>query len=248
MSKVLKRDFLVIASQRSGHHAVMGWILSAFPQPRLFLNHVHPKSGKVLGSEGYHGRVKKIKKEEEVNCLLYNIENIELHELDSYKITKQRSKIWLPKHESERRDLIMVIRDPFNTLAAAVKLGQPRYPPGKIKKMAKRLVQHYKFVDGQNKPTQQQPYVISFNEWFASPEYRAKIVKDLDLNLDPEKPYTELRGRSSFDLRKHKTTAHKMDVLNRYKEMMKNPLYRELFEKQPKLVTLGEKLFGMNPF
>lgn len=247
--KVLRRDMLVLASQRSGHHGVMGWMRSAYSGLSLFLNHVNPKACRPITRE-WQQKVNKLKKQDEVDLLIYNIENAHLGELGDYKLVKERSKVWLPQHEVERRDMVLVIRDPFNVLAGAVKLD---YPPEKLPKMARKLEMHYEQVLGLKKHTGQELCVINFNEWFQSADYREQIAAQLDLPLeDPRAAFNSLQGRSSFDLHKHGKTADKMNVVERYKELEDKPgkykRWKQLFKKRQRLVELGEEIFGINPF
>jgi hypothetical protein len=91
-----------------------------------------------------------------------------------------------------------------------------------------------------------QPVMIDFGRWFLNEKYRAELIKELGLKINPKLRQKKIAGTgSSFEGRKGDAT--KMKILDRYKAFLSNKKYLSFFESDKELVKLTLELFGMDP-
>jgi hypothetical protein len=86
-------------------------------------------------------------------------------------------------------------------------------------------------------------YPILFDAWFSNKEYRIKICEDLGLHFTDigKQSVSGFGGGSSFDLKEFDGKAEKMDVLNRYKLYKDNEEYKK-FMKDEEAVELNNRI------
>ena len=235
-----------MAAKRSGHHAIMQWMLEGMPGEILRLNHVNAEHA-IPGTMPARGQIKKIVaniNRKDLFCFMYNVEQAKIEKWNQYKLFQKRATAFGVKSDIQRQDAILVVRDPFNCLASALKnpalVSKPELMVPILKKHYQQALGDKQFADC---------YVINFNEWFVSVDYRKKIALDLDMPwIDPQKPHKSVplsAQGSSFDKRALNGNGDKMKVLERYDQIPKNKLQKLI---DAELAELSERLFGLNPF
>ena len=241
----IERDILVMATKRSGHHAIMQWILAGMPGEKIRFNHISSKTA-TPATQPLKGNIKKIianANKKDLSCFMYNVEHARIEQWNNHRLFKERAAAFGLKHEVVRRDAILVVRDPFNCLASAIKSNVVKDP----KFMVPILKKHYQQALGDKKFAD--CYVINFNKWFECAIYRTKIKRDLGLHwIDPAKPHRHVPPSaqgSSFDKQKFHGRGNEMKVLDRWQQVNRKKL-EEIVDQE--LQNLSERLFGFNPF
>ena len=134
---MLRRDILVLACKRSGHHALMDWMFDPMPGPKFKINHCDAKLIQPCTPEGrqsYQSTLQEVKKQD-THCLMYNVENADISQPH---LLFKGGEAW-GIQDIERTDKILVIRDPFNCIASAIK---KRLPTHQLQNMARILKMH----------------------------------------------------------------------------------------------------------
>jgi hypothetical protein len=248
MNKLILNDILVMGMQRSGHHAIINWIYDAFEEPKIFFNHCSPITGKTVNiknKEGYKNKNKKCQKDL-INLIIYNVENFDIrnYEKSEFKLTKERSP-YLPgldEFEIEKQFNILVIRDLWNWIASKIKRGDSNEniisSINRYKCYLQQALRIKKFVPN--------CFIINFNKWFSSTEYRKKIIDLFGLNISA-RPYQKVSMTavaSSFNGKSFNGRASAMKVLERYKHFINKKKYIKWF-KDEELVSMAEEFFKM---
>ena len=174
---------------RSGHHAIINWIIEGMSGKTLFVN--DPPS---YGFPEPHVI-------NEYDHILYNLED--------YKIEEGRE--WSSKKGILPDREIVILRDPFNLFASRFyRWKNPNHNISRLGWISKNALTTWKEHSNED--------YISFNKWFLSGEYRETICKTLNIknneNINQVPGYGD---GSSFDLLNYKSNAKEMKVLDRYK-------------------------------
>ena len=129
-----------------------------------------------------------------------------------------------------------VIRDPYNWLASWMKHSHYN----------ETLVENDILMYIHNVKKSQKK--ILYNEWFKSQKYRHDLASKLGfVNKDIAIDEVPKFGKgSSFDSRKFNGKGSKMDVLNRWRSMLDNPMYIHLVRKNyEEFEKIAKDLFDM---
>jgi hypothetical protein len=244
----IKHEYLVTGMQRGGHHAIIDWIWLGHNEPTIKFNHCCRLTGKVTS-----GNPKLAGEFEHINCLIYNLENFEINLYKKSELIIKRHKIWpqLALHEVENAYTILVVRDTYNWLASKFKQAANLRITGKfIGVLNEQIRRHKLYLREMLGETNLVPsaIIVNFNKWFLDGDYRQQLAKQLNINRGSE-PFKEVApagNGSSFNHFTFKGKAHKMDVLERYKNYLDNKKYRQAFENDPELIKLTKQCFGMD--
>jgi hypothetical protein len=252
-------EISVSALQRSGHHAIINWIIANQKTNYCFLNNCYPHSNPFITASKTDSSLQHVQIEEELlgnfsdkDLLIYNYEDKSLPDIFYPEFKGDMGK-WLGK--SEQAFNVLILRDPFNNFASKYhwakngKKWQPsldsiRQLPVLWKTYAKEFLNQTNFIT-QNKIT------ISYNEWFKSDNYRAKLASDL-LLVSSDKSVTEVAKwgpntwGDSVDNLTYDGKANEMKVLERWKLYADDPFFISLFDDN-ELIELSEKIFGHIP-
>ena len=113
---VNEHEIQLIALRRSGHHAIMPWILSNIKGKYCFLNNCLPTTNPFITCNKEDSLISKININEEMkgklskkDYLLYNFENRPLKETVNEKFKENHDK-WLGKSRKIKR--LLILRDP----------------------------------------------------------------------------------------------------------------------------------------
>lgn len=241
-STTIANFYHVFAQRRSGHHAVMQWLMHGLENAGAnigFENDIVRSGrdvGSVLGSMSM------------ARTAVFNYEDV------SYR---QRHLVmpYLEAHShtpDAQHHNVLIGRDWYNLVASRLykivdSLRKGEYVP--IRDVAWSDVRRQWIdianigVDGQGEGEA----FINFNKWFVDPEYRTSVAACLDL-VEPDELINEvaLIGRgSSFDGVYYQGRAQSMNVLRRWEGLSEPilPVYRGLITDQ-EISELNTQLFG----
>lgn len=208
------RDELVMfAMMRSGHHAIIRWILSGYPESCHINN--PPYDGNILthlDNAWFYSYGQKTTYAGNLDCLLYNYEDFWPSRLSEYE------NVLHEELKSERKRVVLVIRSPYNLLASRLKAQFPLPHPTEAIKCWKEYAREFLrittyFTD---------PILISYDNWFTSSEYRAII--STQLGITPVDAFVNTVASpfgfgSSFDKYSFEGKAQQMKVLDRWSQI-----------------------------
>ena len=232
----LNHKKIVVASpQRSGHNAIIKWMLyqndnvdkfNEWVEHPAFENHDEAIFLVEYGS--YKGCAVNKPDPMPINCdsisedlIIWNFADIPLTEITNTNLDVTH---------------VVILRDWRNYVASHMKHASTlsvfkRVKTDIFKEYANEFLKQSIF------------YPILFDAWFASKNYRIKICQDLGLYFtDIGKQSVPTFGRgSSFDELRFDGEAEKMDVLNRYKVFEESPEYQK-FMDDTEAVELNNKI------
>lgn len=232
------QNVMIFAMARSGHHAVMNWVFNQIVDRKIMhynncnraldweLKILKPRAGKI---HSYNN--------EKSDCLnVFHIENFDLNNFQKYRMNQ------FPQLNEETL-YIIINRDPYNWIASSIaKSGEFRDDILERIELWKKLM--YQSTGEDDFLTSAHFLDINYNEWFTSKKYRKYLADRLDV------PFTDAGkqavpsncGGSSFDKKRFNGKAEKMDVLNRWRNVIHQEFYKELI-KDKELARLGELYF-----
>ena len=165
------------------------------------------------------------------NTLILSYENCFLdedifHEFDS----KHDQLVGKSKHRYE----IVILRDAYNLFASLIKSG--RAGAENVKQYIRLYKQYAREFLGLTNLSDRNDYrriLINFNQWFASSEYRASILRKIGHSTPEGTAYMRVPsegGGSSFSGTMKTGNAAQLGVLERWKQLTGNPLYESVFQ------------------
>jgi len=218
-------DIYVFGIQRSGHHAIIRWILGQFPHLNIDTDLI---KSNIFINDWLKGGV--------TNCpqtktnLVCDIPHNDQIRLVSYENNKE---VLI----NENRDLLLkdgnycfvVLRDPLNWYASMKKLWKIPISDYKIE-LGIRYFEEFviKKIDNRVIP-------IIYDKWFINRQYRDSIAKKLVKTPNDRgfgKMFSYNMIGSSFDNWKYKNDATKMNVLERYKYLSNDEIYELLSNRR----------------
>jgi len=243
-------EIRVFAMQRSGHHAVMEWVLGHFEGPVCFINDFSRlrdmKKQAVYRniSEG-DAKADRLGKFIKKECLLVNFEEEYLRTIDK-KISQHTN---YPRGISERTLNVLILRDPHNLFASRLKMARNANSNRERwigKKAVNLWLQHANEFMGKTSILPEGTIMINYNEWFSNEEYRRSLSENFELEFTDKNKLVVPRygGGSSFDKLSKKGAATDMRVLERWKAFSDNKKYNKIFKDNPKLNKLSDEIFG----
>lgn len=243
-----KRGIHFAALGRTGHHAIIHWVLRQLPEPTLNL-------GNVLGSnpeeswyfnDGFHqwstqfdGPASPYRPEDlsRTQYIAVDSQNFNVDEIPAVNL---------------EFPTIIVVRDIRNWLASKQK-GGTNIGPHNVEMWIKYMEQVMYLRDYLPKSVNWFP--VSFNNWFSRESYRRGIVyrlndqfgykvqfNDRGLNEILENPPRSPRSGSSFDRMSFQGKAQKMDVLKRWEVYRDDPVTNSIITGRA--MELNKKYFG----
>jgi hypothetical protein len=235
--------WLFLTLSRSGHHAIIEWVIRNCPGYVTFNNNCSLgwKEHKFLSKRpaeflqaaqyqfNYSHHIKSIEE--------FYPEQYSIYDFDKFETA-------ISKH-------IFVIRDSANWIASLMRGGGQgaenltKRHINDVGDMVPSLVKQWKLqVKECLGETNFVPNKIDiyFNRWYESHEYRVKILEKLGLKpvrVDDTLLVSKAGGGSSFQ--PGETLGDKLDVLNRWKHYYANPEYQKIFTDDPELEELTWK-------
>jgi hypothetical protein len=257
-------EIRVLAMRRSGHHAVVNWVLAQAEGWACFLNDCQregnpyatcrPSTSVVPVSSDAATRLfwkaERSGVHTRKSLLMYNFEDAHPEPFAAGDAVAQ-SRRWVGR--SGRVLNVLVLRDPFNLFASRLRWLRGRKGTGLLKDPQQWVALWKAYAREAAGVTDHVPdrVCVSYNAWCLSESYRRGLAERLGL------PFTDA-GRQevarwgptvwgdSFDGLRYDGRAEDMDVLERWKQFQDDPVYRGLFE-DPELVALSRTVFGDLP-
>ena len=254
----------VLAMRRSGHHAVVNWMIENASGWSCFLNDPHLQGSPYLTCrqsasvlpvssspakrllwraerKGY--RVKK-------DILLHNYEDVGVSAFAASDIVERSEEL---VGRSGKTINAILVRDPFNLFASRMKWFQGQQKTGLVgdpKEWGTLWKDHAKEAVGETEHLQNKLF-ISYNDWFISGRYREALCERIglpftDAGRDTVARHGPTLWGDSFDGLKYDGRATEMNVLERWKRFEHDAAYRSLF-RDSELVELSHALFGEVP-
>lgn len=229
--------YIILGMKRSGHHALVYWIgeniinCSHYNDYRIskehkkFFSKSNKESNRTKFGTGGNNNV---------------IINIEDFDPKWFNVCNFKEILPIPKYK--KCYILLIIRDPFNWLASSMKMGGG--PRRRIANRIKMYKDYFRYIS-EEKIHPENLFIVSYNEWFSDPEYRANLALHLDLpSCDKGVNKVSPRGGgSSFDKMKLRNKAQSMKVLERWKEMKSDPEYIKMIDMD--LCKISTKFFNM---
>lgn len=235
-------EIQVFAGMRSGHHAIIHWLLCHFDGPVLFRNN-------ALGAEHsvYRNAPDEYVREDArsplpKDCYLFNLEDLRLDEVA--RVLDERRKE-LARGFSRRVYRLLVVRDLPNFIASRLKADGVTIPAFPCEDWSGLWASHAREMAGLTR-TLPDLIPVSYNRWVTEEGYRRELAGRLGLRFtDAGRDHVPRIGAgSSFDGRRFDGRGREMAVLERYRELADDP---ELlaFTADPDLRALSALLFGL---
>ncbi len=242
---VNQKEIRIVGLRRSGNHAIINWIRKQATGKVRHLNNIPAQKNpyRVLYQHYPKERLQldAIGKFLKLDCLLYSYEDYALSQITDWRFEKKHELYF--GRSSVRYDVI-ILRDPFNLIASRLKQGYL-----KVKAPEQTIInlwlEYAKEFLGETQYLKNNKLCINYNRWFIDYKYRQQLATKLkleftDTGINEVKPQG---GGSSFEGLKLNGKANEMKVLDRWKNFVYHPLYREVLNNQ-ELIAYSEKIFG----
>jgi hypothetical protein len=260
MSFINKYEYCIIALQRSGHHAVINWIIKNSKNGQhYFLNNCQPgvnpyTSFNVKDSTIPEDELQKEKKGffSQKDSLIYNYEDKAFSFVFSPLFMENKQK-WIGK--SERSINMIVLRDPFNNFASKYKwaIDGKQWNPSieSIKQLPLLWKAHAKEFLGITNDVPKPKLFLNYNQWFSNAQYRKELAENLFLNsyalgIKEVAKWGPNTWGDSFDNMDYEGKANEMNVLERWRIFSDDLFFKSLFQ-DAELQDLSERIFGKIP-
>ena len=260
MNKIINNiEIRIVGLRRSGNHAIINWLASHYNRKICFLNDVKPitnpfltfKKNTIIFNKDFYKEFnidkEKCGKFSKKKCLMYSYEDESLKNIFHKNFKKNHDKF---VGKSKKIYNIIILRDPFNMFASRFALNYHSRKKNflkefKIRELWKSYAREYLGETdylGKNKIT------INYNLWFSNNNYRRSIENKLGLKPNDEKIREILNfgNGSSFDGMKFNGDANKMKVLERWKILANDEIYKFIL-KDKQLIKYSNKIFGKIP-
>ncbi len=257
-------EILMFAMRRSGHHAIINWILAHYQGETLHCNDLLTDYGhntaeiRFRDSDLYVLINNTSGAPQNYQSVLTNIEDSSLSVLlsNGRLFKHDREFPYYPFCHAKRKLKILIIRDPYNLFASRLRMAEKvnEWPherewwkehavsEGAISmwcEHAREFLGDTSYINGPK-------LMINYNEWFASAQYRNRISRTFPgVPTDESLRQVSHHGHgSSFDQLRFCGRGSKMNVLQRWKKYASLPFYQEIFRRHPQLNELSLRIFG----
>ncbi|HSR70462.1 MAG TPA: glycosyltransferase family 2 protein [Acidobacteriota bacterium] len=236
---VNENEWRVLALRRSGHHAVIHWIIRQCQGPGLFLNDCRLTSDRRLLGNRFSRYFNMDPRQAERDLAglelapkqlyIYNLEDLSGE--DFQKLTEAAR----PRGGSRRLMDIAVVRDPFNW-AASRQQAEPQLDLAG-EGLIERWKNHLRLA--RRRQDEDDFLVIYFSRWVCERDYRRQICRRLDIPFtDSGFQEVELPGISSFDA--SQVALDNQIVLQRWKKRVWDERYRQWMADEELLELASE--------
>ena len=253
-----RTELAVYGLKRSGNHVIINWIFRNHPGTVCFLNHIQPqlhfnpylsfgqafiKNGlevinfppempsKVWQTDRWH------RKHPHLDCLIHSYEDRRLEELDDDPLRGEEHDRVLGR--SGRRLGVIVLRDPFNTVASRMR-RRDRLPLEGFMEMWKSYAREFA-GDTDFLPER---VAISYNRWCIDADYRSELAARLGLTGDQGvNDVPQVGGGSSFDAASFDGKGSSMRTGERWRQFADDPDYLAAVRDE-EVLSLSARIFG----
>jgi hypothetical protein len=258
-------EMRVFALRRSGHHAILNWLMLQMKGRRCFLNDCRPNENPFVGcSRTRSNRIaSRIVEHNHLfwqreiagglskkGVLIYNYEDLSFPEVLTDHFEENRTA-WLGT--SRHRYDVLVLRDPFNLFASKLRwaYGEKHTPtPSSFPRFIQYWKEYAKEFLGDTSYLKHK-VTISYNTWFLDQNYRRELARKFNLEFNDRgihivAKWGPTRWGDSFDGTEYDGKATQMQVLDRWRKYTDDPFYRNLFA-DPEVWQLSHRIFGSIP-
>jgi hypothetical protein len=228
-------EYRVLAMRRSGHHAVINWMIHLcdgarwchLNDPPMAKGNPFDHTQDIFGEKG--GRR---------DILLYNVEDVEIAAYLNSQLHKRHDE-WFGT--SRRVVYVLIMRDVFN-LHASRRAKQVEghtwlpFRPDVYKSHAREFLGLTRMLDGVLVP-------VNYNRWVSSRRYRRELAAALGLRFRRGGVRHVAHIGSSFDGFRFHGKAHKMDLSSRWRRFADDEVYLDSLA-DPELIGLSTMIFG----
>jgi hypothetical protein len=214
------RKFYVISMMRSGHHAIIEWILSHFGPSTLFNN--FPFKEEYKYNESNPGEP----------CKIINFEDFTIEEAKE----NIKSLGWTDAQP------IIILRDPYN-LFASRRRASFETRREKVGEETKELWLNHAREFIRDTQSLHNPIMISFNSWFQDALYREFIATKFNVPfiVDRSARISTFGYGSSFKKSNPTENAYELNVLERWRELQ-CPHYKKI-AYDTEVVKMADRIF-----
>ncbi|MHA1469269.1 MAG: hypothetical protein ACTSSP_01765 [Candidatus Asgardarchaeia archaeon] len=244
-----QKEIRVLGLKRTGHHAVINWIIKQTKGTVCFINDVKVDRNPFRTSNAYSSikdRKKQMKGDlRKKDLLIYSYED-KLWEECITQFYEDNRESYVGK--SKEKIDILIVRDPFNHFASRLKTnrkkclwswGEENEENAKyyMEKWKNHTKKYLHFKESEN------VVIIDYNKWARNKPYREELANRLGIEFtdDGFEEITKAGGGSAFTGRKLDGKASQMDILNRWKVFYGDPYYLSLFDKE--IMELSKKIW-----
>lgn len=241
-----KLEIRIVALKRTGHHAIIEWILNGISGKRVFINNSRP--GKpvfypdwILKRPAYrlvtHGfddydLSRDIGGDlQEKDALVYNYENWPLPVVFPKDLDTARQKL---VGRSERIVDMMVCRDPLNNAASYIKKTSHKHTLSEFREWMALWCDYAEVAINGVAPDGRSIVPVHYSLWLTSDEYRVKIADQLGIENAPMPEQTAKWGDGSSFAQGEidKKVTDKEALKLRWLSFEDDPTFRELFSNE----------------
>jgi hypothetical protein len=257
-------EIRIVALRRSGHHAVINWLLHQIKGRHAFLNDCRAGTNPFLSCRRSSSRPGTLFPEHSQlwwrheaagwhskrGFLLYNYEDQTPAQVASQEAEAFRER-WVGR--SARRCDMLILRDPYNLLASKLRWAYgERFQPSLDSLFVTREAwkAHAREYLGETAHLPDR-VAVSYNAWFTDPAYRRRLAGTLGLEWSDKGMQEVARWGptlwgDSFDGLKYDGRATEMKVLERWRAYEDDRFFLNLVDDE-ELRELSERIFGPLP-
>lgn len=258
--KTNRKVIRVLALPRSGHHAVISWIIYQHGEKYCFLNNPVVEENPFLtarevGSDlAGEGRLSGV----DMAILRARRKDLMIYNREGFPLERGAAIGWAEapnRHigKSGNRTTVLILRDAFNFLASVMRWSRgTRHQPDRraIANLVEQWKDHAREYLGETTFLREK-VKINYNLWFSEEDYRKQLAEEIGFRFKPggtkgvPKVGPVVWG-DTFDGMRFDGRAQEMKVMERWKHFEEDPFYRELF-LDSEVAELSEKIFGHIP-
>ena len=231
-------QFTVLGIRRSGNHAIINWIQQDLPGLSCFCNDLIPKQKPIEApiKNSKWNRGKQV-------SLICSYEDQPVESIFNRNNLRPNIENYLN---------LLILRDPYNLFASwiAWQSGRGdrfRADPNYRSKMINLWKNHAKLYVSHTSQGVKNIFIINYNHWFKSTEYRLALAQNLGLTGSTLSIPTvqNFGGGSSFDGLTYRNTPRMMNVTERWRNFTDHPIFKEI-KIDEELAELTSKIFDVS--
>lgn len=232
----------VVAGMRSGHHAIIHWLLCHFPGVTAFRNN-------PLGDEHWLYRhaddayqAADRRRPQPKDCYLFNLEDVTLRRAAEILRARREALAWGRAGTVHR---LLVLRDLDNFMASRVRAEGGRIPGFPAADWTGLWLSHARAFAGLVAPHVEGLVFVSYNAWAADRDYRRRLAARLGLRFTDEGRghVPRIGAGSSFDGTDYDGRGDEMAVFDRWRSLRDHPHWRFLVADE-EARALSTAMFG----
>jgi len=250
----------VLALPRSGHHAVISWLVHQHGGRYCCLNNAGIEGNPFLTAREVGSNLAAAGKLSVLNMarlracrkglLIYNCEGCPVEKAASAGGEENPDR-YIGK--SGRQTTVLILRDAFNLFASLLRWSRgTRHQPDRttITDLIERWKGYAREYLGETAFLREK-VTVNYNMWFSDEDYRKRLAGEMGFRFKPggteavPKVGPVVWG-DTFDGMRFDGRAHEMKVTERWKHFAEDPFYRGLFLDR-EVAELSEKIFGRIP-